>query len=118
MTQYAGDHAGALADVTAAGARTVFTHRARTEDTGGVSTHTVATVRGYAIGVDGDAEEYVRLGLTAGEAPRLFFVADTYGDTPALGASCVWGGISYIVKSVKPFRPAGNAVFSYVIVGR
>lgn len=118
--QYLGDHAGALADVTAAGARVVFTSRRRTaEDAAGVSAALmITTVTGYAIEDDGDAEEYTRLGLTTGEAPRLFVVATPYGPIPPVGATVLWGGVPYMVRSSKPFRPAGQAVFTYVIIAR
>lgn len=117
---YAGDHAGALADVRAAGAAVTFTlDSPGAEQTDGTfAGATSQTIAGYAIEDGGDPKEYERLKLTVTEAPRLFFVASTYGDEPVPGMVCLWAGRKHTVRSAKPFRPDGTAIFTYVIIAR
>ena len=117
---YTADHAGALADVADAGAPVSFAFTSPgTEQTDGTfSSGTTTTVNGQATEEGGDAEEYRRLSLAPSAAPRLFFVPTTEGDTPAVGASCTWGGTAYIARSVKAYRPAGLTLFAYVIIAR
>jgi hypothetical protein len=119
MSKYASDHAGALTDVTTAGAAVTFSLDTRVEQTDGTFTSdATSTVSGVAIEDGGDAKEYERLGLTPHEAPRLFWVPSTYGETPEPGMTCTWAGLSYTARSVKPFRPDGTTVFAYVIISR
>jgi restriction endonuclease len=67
----------------------------------------------------GDPKEYERLGLTPLESPRLLVVCETYGDIPPLNSTVAFGpGAHYTVRSVKPYRPDGTALFSYVIISR
>lgn len=117
---YASDHASALADVRAAGAPVTFVlEQPGTEQADGTfSTPTQRVVTGYALENGGDPKEYERLGLTEHEAPRLFFVAETYGEEPDPGMTCVWAGRRHTVRSAKPFRPDGLAIFTYAIVAR
>lgn len=117
---YVSEHADALADVANAGASITFTFSSPGTQAadGTFSGASDTAVAGYATEDGGDPKEYERLGLTQHEAPRLFFVASTLGDVPALGAACSWGGASHTVRSVKPYRPDGTALFSYVIVAR
>jgi hypothetical protein len=117
---YSAEHAGALADVAAAGAPVTFTlDSPGTEGVDGLFTGASSvSVAGHATEDGGDAAEYERLRLAPSEAPRLFFVPTTEGDEPSVGASCTWGGRSHIVRSSKPYRPAGTALFAYVIAQR
>lgn len=117
---YAADHASALADVRAAGAAVVFTLETPgvEQPDGTFASPTTTTVSGYAIENGGDPNEYERLKLTTHEAPRLFFVATTYGEEPVPGMACTWAGKRHTVRSAKPFRPDGVALFTYTIVAR
>jgi hypothetical protein len=117
---YVSDHASALADVQAAGAAVVFTlDTPGDEQTDGTfATPATQTVSGYAIEDGGDPKEYERLGLTVHEAPRLFFVATTYGQEPTPGMTCTWAGRKYTARSAKPFRPDGVAIFTHTIIAR
>jgi hypothetical protein len=116
---YTADHASALTDVASAGAAVTFTLVTRTQTASGTfGTATSSTVTGYATEDGGDPIEYARLNLAQSEAPRLFFVPTTLGDVPPLGSTVSWGGATYTVRSSKPYRPDGVALFSYVIVAR
>ncbi len=119
---YATEHAGALADVQAAGAFLTFTRTTLgAESSTGKFASAPATGMMLAYGTEsgGDPKEYEALGLTPLESPRLFVVCVTYGDIPQLGSRVAFGpGALYTVKSVKPYRPDGVAIFSYVIISR
>lgn len=117
---YATEHADALQELRNAGGSIVFTtERPGTEQSDGTFLNRASdTVMGYATEQDGDPEEYGKLGLVAGEAPRLFVVTEQYGATPSLNQRALWGGSQYTVRSVKPYRPDGTALFSYVILSR
>ncbi len=123
---YALDHASALADVRAAGAAVTFTSETPgTHDaaTGTVATPTTTTVAGYAIQVkpktDADNRAYSGAGLNPSDAPMLLFAASTYGQVPALGSSCTWNGVRYVVRAFgDSVAPDGVAILSRVVVAR
>jgi hypothetical protein len=50
---------------------------------------TTVTVSGYAMRIQGDPDEYARLGLIQSEHPMLLFRPDTAGQLPVLGATVV-----------------------------
>ena len=122
MTKYATDHAGALADVREAGTAIVFEQTTfGAQDEEGRFEEGPVVVRTPAVCTEdgGDAEEYERLGLTPSESPRLFVVCEQYGAIPPLNSKARFGmGKVYNVQSVKPYRPDGTAIFSYVILSR
>ena len=76
------------------------------------------TVSGVALQIRGDPEEYEALKLIQKEALTLLFVAETYGESPPLGASCEWGSQRYQVEAIRKLAPDGTAVLSRVIVSR
>jgi hypothetical protein len=119
--RYASEHAGGLADLAAAGARITFTvDDPGTEDANGRFTGAgKTTVSGYATDADGgDSKTYEALKLTESEAPRLLVFLDTYGDDVPMGSVATFGAVSGTVRDVKPYRPDGVTLFSYVIVQR
>src|SRR5689334_19777427 len=103
MSVYTTDHAGALADVRAAGASVSFTG---------------SGVAGYALRTRGNPRRYQALKLVETESPTLFFVPSTFGSIPALNDLVTFGGKEYAVADVEPFMPDGTAIFSRVIVTR
>ena len=105
MTKYAAEHSGAYADIQDAGAEVSFTKR-------------TTIVSGVALQVKGDPEEYEALKLIEKAALTLLFVAETYGDSPPLGAFCEWGSQRYQVEAIRKLAPDGTAVLSRVIVSR
>ena len=105
MTKYGTDHAGAYADIKNAGAEVSFRKK-------------TTTVSGSALQIRGDPEEYEALKLVQKEALTLLFVAETYGDSPLLGAFCEWGELRYQVEASRKLAPDGTAVLSRVIVSR
>jgi hypothetical protein len=121
MSGYATDHAGALADVRAAGAAvTVVATLPGTHvpSTGLFTSPTTTTVAGVAIRTRGIPERYAALGLVESEAPSLLFVPDTYGAIPPLGGVLTWGGVDYTVRDVEPLAPDGTAILSRLVVAR
>lgn len=88
-------------------------------------THTPATdtivsatssVSGYASQDEGSTETYRALGLVPERATTLIFVPNTLGETPALGSTCTWAGVTQTVKSSVPIAPGGTSFASRVIV--
>ena len=77
MTKYGAEHSGAYVDVKDAGAEVSFKKK-------------TTTVSGVALQIKGDPEEYEALKLIEKATLTLLFVAETYGDSPPLGASCEW----------------------------
>lgn len=121
MTAYAADHAGALADVRAAGAAVSWVLTSPgTQDaatglyTGGV----VSTVTGAAIRTQGDPLRYRELGLIETEAPTFLFAPDTYGDLVPLGAQMTFGGQTFTARDVEPIAPDGTAILCRVVAQR
>lgn len=121
MSDYSVDHASTLLDVADAGAAVTFsyttagTYDPLTDTTSGAE---AATVTGSAIESKSSPIRYQALGLVQSEAPTLFFVPDTYGEIPPLGATVTWGGIDYTVKDVDPLAPAGVAIAASIVVAR
>lgn len=119
---YASNHAAALASVRQRGTSLVFTGSGFPgENSDGTPAGAGAQTTVLAYGVEdvgGSPEEYARLGLIPGEAPRLFVVCDVYGDTPPIDGLCVWAGRTWQVRSVQPFRPDGLTIYAYVILSR
>ena len=123
---YATEHASALADLRAAGAAVTFTRvtpGAHDASTGLVGAPTTTTVGGYAIQVkpksDADNRAYEGAGLSPSEAPMLLFAASTYGDVPALGASCTWNSVRHVVRAFgDAVAPDGVTILSRVVCAR
>ena len=105
MTKYAAEHSGAYADIQATGAEVSFRKK-------------TTIVSGVALQIRGDPEEYEALKLIEKATLTLLFVAETYGDSPPLGASCEWGELRYQVEAIRKLAPDGTAVLSRVIVSR
>ena len=105
MTKYGTDHAGAFADIKDAGAEVSFKKK-------------TTTINGVALQVRGDPEEYEALKLIEKATLTLLFVAETYGDSPPLGASCEWGELRYQVEASRKLAPDGVSILSRVIVSR
>ena len=105
MTKYGAEHSSAFQDVKDAGAEVSFTKR-------------TTIVSGVALQIKGDPEEYEALKLIQKAALTLLFVAETYGESPPLGASCEWGQLKYQVEATRKLAPDGTAVLSRVIVSR
>lgn len=119
MTKYAADHAGALADLTEAGAAVTFTRTTPGTYDAATDTHTApvtSSVTGSAIKVSGRPKKYEALGLKESEAPTLLFAPTTYGSLPALGASVTFGGTTYTVRDVDSVAIDGTAIIAYVVV--
>jgi hypothetical protein len=119
--KFARQHAAALAKVKAKGAPAVFTLP-------GQSTYDRATdittpgadvvVPCYAIEVGKNPILYQALGLVMAQAPTLEAVPETYGDTPPMGSSVLWGGTEYVTKSVSPLAPDGVTILAKCVVSR
>lgn len=119
--KYASEHAGALAELQAAGTALTFTLDSPGVELadGTFSVPTQVQFSGYATDADGgDAKTYEALKLTESEAPRLFVVLNNYGDDIPLSSHVVFGGKTWTVRDVKPYRPDGVTLFSYVIISR
>lgn len=118
---YTADHAGALADLTEAGAAVTFTLTSPgmySEATDTFASSGVTTVAGYAIEVPGDPRQYAALELIQRDARTLLFAPSTVGSTPALGAALTWAGATFTVQSVQRVAPDGTAILSTVVVAR
>ena len=118
---YTADAAGALADVTAAGSAVTFTKITPGVYNAATDTWTDAvdlTVTGYAIEVGKNPLIYQALNLILSDAPTLLFTPTTYGAAPALGATVVWGGISFTVRSIVNLAPDGTVILSRCVVSR
>jgi hypothetical protein len=121
VTKYTADHAGALADIQEAGSAVTFTFASPgtyTASTGLFAGDTTTTVTGAAIRVTGNPLRYQALGLTQTEAPTLLFAPTTYGSLPVLGASVVFGGVTYTVRDVEPLALDGTTIIANVVVAR
>lgn len=118
---YATQHARALASLQSKGAPITFskTTRPRDNTTGALGAPVTTSVSGYATELEaGDPATYAKLALTQSAAPSLFFVPTTMGDEPPPDSECVWGGVKYTARDVKPYRPDGVAIFATVVVAR
>ena len=105
MTKYASEHSGAYSDIKDAGAEVSFKKKS-------------TTISGVALQVKGDPEEYEALKLIEKATLTLLFVAETYGDSPPLGAFCEWGELRYQVEATRKLAPDGVSILSRVIVSR
>lgn len=118
---YAPDHAGALADVKAAGAAVTFTFRnpgTYDEATGLFTSAGTSSVAGYAVRVRGNPKTYDRLSLKQSEAPTLLFTPNTYGALPQMDHVVTWNSIVYTVRDVEPVAPDGSAILAKIVVAR
>ena len=118
MGLYATEHAGALADIRAAGVAITFTSNAETytASTDTTTTGAAQTVTGAAIRVKGDPTEYESMKLVQTGLVTLLFAPDTYGDRPELGNSVTWEGAGYTVVGVNPLAPDGTDILSRVVI--
>lgn len=119
---YATEHAGALADVTEAGAAVTFsltspgTYDAATETW---SSPTVTTVTGYA--VQDDAATHRRAGeVIAAANVVLFFTPMTIGNLPVAGYTTTWNSVAVsVVRTFRELNPDGaGAIAAYVEMQR
>ena len=122
MSVFTGDHAFALAEVTANGAPVTFTRTAEGYDPAtDLVTPTTSTVSGQAIQVrmGGMAIERFRaLGLVIEDAKRLLFAPATFGQTPVTGDRVTWAGEAFTVRDVETVSPDSTTILAYVTVGR
>lgn len=118
---YAADHAAALADLRAAGARVVFaapTGRTHDPATGMLTGGAPGLVPGAAIRVRGNPTRYEALRLVESEAPTLLVALDDYSATVPLGAQVAFGQVTYTVRDVEPVAPDGTPIVLRVVVAR
>lgn len=122
MTHYAGEHAGALADLAAAGVAVSFTQTSATyldAATDETSTPITDTVTGYAMRVRGNPVQYAAASLVESEAPTILFAPDVIGTLPRVGAVLTdFGGESYTVAQLFPVAPDGVAILARIMVSR
>lgn len=76
------------------------------------------TVTGYAMRIQGDPDEYARLGLVQSEHPMLSFVPDTLGQLPTLGMTVEFGGETLTVEDVNPCAMNGTATSAHIRCSR
>lgn len=79
---------------------------------------TTVTVAGYAMRIQGDPDEYARLGLIQSEHPMLAFEPDTLGELPTLGMSVPFGDDTFIVEDVNPCAMNGTATSAHIRCSR
>lgn len=91
------------------------TYNPVTEETG---SSTTVTVSGYAMRIDGDPDQYARLGLIQSEHPMLSFEPDTLGELPTLGMTVPFGGETFTVEDVNPCAMNGTATSAHVRCSR
>jgi hypothetical protein len=91
------------------------TYDPATDTTTGGST---VTVSGYAMRIQGDPDEYARLGQIQSEHPMLSFAPDTAGELPTLGMTVEFGGETFTVEDVNPCAMNGTATSAHVRCGR
>jgi hypothetical protein len=118
---YAADHAGALADIQAAGASVTFSRTSPGTYNGPAGTFSSATttsVAGAAVQVTGNTKRYAELGLVEANTRTLLFAPTTYGASPDLGMACTWGGEEFVVRDAPTLAPDGSAILSRVVVSR
>jgi len=78
----------------------------------------VATVSGFAMRIQGDPDEYNRLGLIQSEHPMLSFAPTTPGQLPPLGATVVFGGETLTVEDVNPCAMDGTPTSAHIRCAR
>jgi hypothetical protein len=79
---------------------------------------TTVTVSGYAMRIQGDPDEYARLGLIQSEHPMLSFDPDTDGELPTLGMTVVFGAETFTVEDVNPCAMNGTATSAHIRCAR
>jgi hypothetical protein len=79
---------------------------------------TTVTVSGYAMRIQGDPDEYAKLGLIQSEHPMLSFDPDTDGELPTLGMTVEFGGETLTVEDVNPCAMNGVATSAHVRCSR
>lgn len=78
----------------------------------------VGTLTMDAMEIDGDPDLFLALKLVESENPTLLCKSREPAPLPPLGASVVWGGETYTIKSVKRLAMAGVATAARIVVGR
>lgn len=79
---------------------------------------TTVTVSGYAMRIQGDPDEYAKLGLIQSEHPMLSFDPDTDGELPTLGMTVEFGGETLTVEDVNPCAMNGVATSAHIRCSR
>lgn len=118
---YAADHAGAYADVLAAGAAVTFstyTPGTYAPATDAFSAASSATVTGVALEVGNAPLKFDAEALTEAERKTFLFVPATYGDMPPLGATVAWASKVWTVRQVADLSPDGTAILGKIEVTR
>lgn len=122
MSVYMGDHAFALAEVTANGKPVTFTRTAEGYNPAtDLVTPSATTVSGHAVQIrmgGGVLERFRTLGLVLEDSKRLLFAPTTFGATPVAGDRVTWAGESFTVRDVETVSPDGTTILAYVTVGR
>lgn len=85
-------------------------------DTTGPST--TVTVSGYAMRIQGNPDEYIRLGLIQSEHPMLSFEPTTPGELPGLGWTVEFGGETLTVEDVDPCAMNGTPTSAHIRCSR
>lgn len=119
-SKYVAEHAGALADLTAAGGQITFEFTRTDYDSATDTSSNPVTVgiAGQAIEVDGDKDTYRRLELTHETGVTFFFSPTTIGEVPLAGYSALWNGKRVTVLERKAFAPDGIAIAATVVCRR
>lgn len=91
------------------------TYNPVTEETG---PSTRVEVPGYAMRIQGDPDEYSRLGLIQSEHPMLSFEPTTPGQLPSLGMKVDFGGETLTVEDVNPCAMNGTPTSAHIRCGR
>lgn len=94
--------------------KTVVAYDAATD----TSTSSTSTVAGFAMRIQGDPDEYARLGLIQSEHPMLSFEPTTPGQLPPLGATVVFGGETLTVEDVNPCAMDGTPTSAHIRCSR
>ncbi len=90
-----------------------------TESTDVTTGSTTATIAAVVMRVRGNPKTYANLSLVESEAPTLLCAFDTYGDLPPLGATVVFGGLTYTVRDIGVTDPDGaGAIIARCVVAR
>jgi hypothetical protein len=116
--KFSSEHAGAYADVAAAG-RPVTFRRSGVENYDAVAdTSTVPTteVKGVAMDVKPDLQEYRANDWVINRTRTLFFVPDVYGQRPAQDMVVTLEGEDFQLASIVPTAPDGEMIFARIVV--
>jgi hypothetical protein len=117
---YAQTHVSASRLVAKKGASIVFTKVSRSvvSATNVASLPTSSSVRCSAVQDSPSIKRYNELGLKPERSLTLFATPETFGEEPAIGADCTWGGEDYVVKWFDAVAPAGEAIGYTVVISR